>query len=128
MAEDEFIEKAKEILENTPLEKRWCAPSEVIYGNLNIPSPLEFPKVQTKRGGIYFPRYRVETTVQPAKKRLLRRRMWQLHVRYWNPAAHESTYHVMVFASEQDANNAEQIIKFMIKNINNQVEAEKRAR
>lgn len=128
MAEDEFIEKAKEILENTPLETRWCAPSEVVYGFPGQEHPQEFPQVQVERGGIYYPRYRVETMVQSAKKRFLRRQMWQLHVRYWDPAAFKYMHHMMIFASEHDANNAEQIIKFTIQTINEQYNEEKRAR
>ena len=103
-------------------------PSEVIYADYEIAHPLEFPQIQTMRGGIYFPRYRVETMIQPARKRFLRRRTWQLHVRYWDPVAFKNMHHVMVFSSAHDARNAEEIIKFTIKNINDQVEAEKRAR
>lgn len=101
-------------------------PSEVVYG-YRTPS-LEIPQVQVKRGGLYWPRFRVETMVQPAKRRFLRRRMWQLHVRYWDPENNKHAHHYMVFASQQDANNAEQIIKFTIQTINEQYEEEKRAR
>lgn len=102
----------------------WCAPSEAVYGFLGQEHPFEFPKVQVKRGGIFYPRYRVETMVQRARKRFLRRQMWQLHVRYWDPAHQKNMHHVMIFASEHDANNAEQIIKFTVKNINEQVHQE----
>lgn len=106
----------------------WAMPSEAVYDFQGRTHPLEFPKVQIKRGGIYFPRYLVETMVQPARKRFLRRRMWQLHIRYWEPENHKNMHHVMVFASEHDARNAEEIMKFTVKNINDQVEEEKRAR
>lgn len=107
----------------------WAMPSEVLYSNYDeVVYPLEFPQVKTERGGVHWPRFRVETMVQPAKRRFLRRRMWQLHIRYWEPASHKNMHHVMAFASEHDARNAEEIIKFAIKNINDQYQEENRAR
>lgn len=106
----------------------WAMPSEVIYPDYEIAHPLGFPQLQVKRGGLYWPRFRVETMVQPAKRRFLRRQMWQLHVRYWDPENNKHAHHYMVFASQHDANNAEQIIKFAIQTINEQYQEEKRAR
>lgn len=103
-------------------------PSEVLYGYQDAEFAPEFPAIGTVRGGIFYPRYRVETMVEPAKKRFLRRRTWRLHVRYWDPENNKHAHHYMVFASQQDANNAEQIIKFTIQTINEQYQEEQRAR
>lgn len=104
-------------------------PSEAVYGFLGQDNPLEFPQVQTKRGGIYFPRFRVETMVQARKPHWWSRRTWNLHVRYWDPAQKRYVNHIMEgFPAENLANNAAKIIEFTIQTINEQVEEEKRAR
>lgn len=100
-------------------------PSEAVYGFLGQEHPFEFPKVQVKRGGIFYPRYRVETMVQPARKRFLRRQTWNLHVRYWDPAQKRYMNHIMEgFPAENLANNAAEIMKFTIQTINEQVHQE----
>jgi hypothetical protein len=88
------------------------------------------PKVTVPRGGIKYPRFRVETMVVPKVRGWIwQKRTWNLHVRYWDPARQKNMHHIMEgFLTEALASNAEQIIKFAIKNINDQVQEERSAR
>jgi hypothetical protein len=87
---------------------------------------MGLPAVSVRRGGIPFPRFRVEATVHKARKRFLRRQTWDLHVRYWEPQQKRYMSHRMEgFPAENLANNAAEIINFTIRCINDQYEEEK---
>jgi hypothetical protein len=111
------------------LKEGWCAPSEAVYGYLDIPTVLEFPRLEISRGGMMFPRFIVDTAVLKAEKRFLRRQTWELHVRYWDPEQQRFAHHIMQgFPTENLANNAAEIIKFTIQTINTAYHKESRAR
>lgn len=93
----------------------WCAPSHAeVFGYSDA---LELPKIQVKRGGIRYPRFRVELLVHPMRKRFLRRRQWRLSIR-WTEMDGRFQHHHMEFSSEPLARNAEQIMKFALQTIN----------
>lgn len=110
-----------------PSSGGWVMPSEVLYGHLDIPAPLEFPAINTIRGGILYPRYVVEARVGRARKRFLRRQTWNVDVSYYDVSQKRFMNHIMEgFPAENLAVNAAEIIKFMIMNINEQYHEEKR--
>jgi hypothetical protein len=83
--------------------------------------------VSVKRGGIRWPRFRVETFVDMRRVGFWRRKEWRLHVRYWDPEKHKHAHHYMQFAQENLANNAAETIKFMMQTMNEQYEGERNA-
>lgn len=85
------------------------------------------PEVTVKRGGVRFPRFRVETMVTRRRRRWFwQRKRWNLHVRYWDPAQHRNAHHIMEgFPAENLAINAAEIIKFMMQTINDQYQEER---
>lgn len=90
---------------------------------------VQLPRVSVKRGGIHYPRFRVETLVKASRRRFLRRRTWQVHVRYWEPSQHRYLHHIMEgFPTKELAVNAQQIIRFLMMNVNEQYHEERNAR
>jgi hypothetical protein len=105
----------------------WCSPAyEEVFGYAP-PGGLELPALSVKRGGIRWPRFDVETHVHPVR-RFLRRREWRLNYRYWEPEIKKYSHHYMTFASENDARNAQAIIKGHFASINREYHKEKDAR
>jgi hypothetical protein len=117
----ESMDVPKDILE----VGSWIAPSEVIYGHQ--PDEFILPALSVPRGGIKYPRFRVETMVVPKVRGWIwQRRTWSLHVCYWDPERQKNMYHIMEgFLTEALAGNAAEIIKFAVQAINKDYDVEK---
>jgi len=86
-------------------------------------SMLTLPQLTVKRGGIRWGRFRVETLILPVDgRRWYNRTRWELHIRYHDGERH--MHHRMEFDQRDLAENAKQIIQFMMKWTNETYEEE----